>query len=105
MASRHACPAPVSRLGPMYEDMPLQTKKATESRCASVWQRHDDGPVVSQHQGPPMNMSPRKLVDAAQPETFPRALRERDSTVLCRLEYEPGPTCAAYSSSIDFLKR
>jgi len=55
--------------------------------------------------GPPMNMSQRREVDANAALVLPRFLLYLFPMVWCSLPYEPGPTCAEYSSSMLFRKR
>merc|ERR1719326_2101136 len=52
-----------------------------------------------------MNESPRSEVEANDDDTLPELFLKSSSTVRSACAYEPGPTCAAYSRSIDFLKR
>merc|ERR1719454_874090 len=54
---------------------------------------------------PGRKLSARSEVEAKADETLPLSFLKSSSTVRSACEYEPGPTCAAYSSSIDFLKR
>merc|ERR1719443_1984965 len=52
-----------------------------------------------------MKLSARNEVDAKAEDTLPLLFLKSSSTVRSPCAYEPGPTCAAYSSSMLFLKR
>merc|ERR1719443_2005958 len=52
-----------------------------------------------------MKLSARSEVEANAEETLPLPFLKSSSTVRSACAYEPGPTCAEYSSSMLFLKR